>query len=93
MITVRLKELALEQDISQREVWRRAQKFYPQLTWAAMNHFANGDTAGVSYLLLGAVCRALRCTPGDLLQLEASKRSGQTQPEPAAKERRPYSSN
>lgn len=79
MITVRLKELALEQGISQREVWRRAQKFYPQLTWAAMNHFANGDTAGVSYLLLGAVCRALKCTPGELLQLEAPHQPGEPQ--------------
>lgn len=83
MISIRLKELADAQQISQREVWRRAQKYYPQLTWAALNHFANKDTSGVSYVLLEAVCRALRCQPGDLLCLEAPKRLGQRQAVPS----------
>lgn len=82
MISIRLKELANERGISQREVWRRAQRHYPQLTWAAMSNFANGHTSGVSYLLLEAVCKALLCTPGDLLILDEDADSAPQRPTP-----------
>lgn len=80
VISIHLKKIAAKQGISQREVWRRAQAHYPQLTWAALSHFANGHTTGVSYLLLEAICKALHCKPGDLLTIEEDAESEAKRP-------------
>lgn len=63
MIRVTLEHVLAERGISQRELARRTAT-HPDV----ISRFARQATGGVSYELLGRICGALNCQPGDLLR-------------------------
>jgi putative transcriptional regulator len=65
MIRVALAEFLKKRDLSQRELARRIGT-HPNV----VSRVVREQTGGISYELLNALCRELRCETGDLLVYE-----------------------
>jgi putative transcriptional regulator len=63
MVRATLRELLEQRDISLNELARQSGVTYPTLL--SLYH---GKSGGVTFAVLDALCRALDCEPGDLLE-------------------------